>query len=207
MSRTLFSRNLLHPDCRRFPRERSGSSTAIEETTRLVPRSDRVPPVWDLLYAFQSCCINHGWTPYNLGNVVHAEGVYHKFFWIRGLYVSTFRAITAHPHCSFHDGRMNRTVTPRFLAWVLPVTPPTLLWLHLLKDAPKLAQTVALYDLSPIYAGDPAGVKINETSSPVFQAFERFLQDRYAIRFTALTGSRPTALTRIIPPSAADLLR
>jgi hypothetical protein len=163
--------------------------------------------VWDLLYAFQACCHARGWTPYNVGDVVHAEGVYHKFFWIRGLYASTFRAITAHPHCTFHDGRRNRVVTPRFLAWVLPVTPPTLLWLHLLKDAPKLVQTVALYDLSPIYAGDAAGVKINETPSPVFQAFERFLQDRYAIRFTALTGSRPTALTRIIPPSAADLLR
>ena len=136
-----------------------------------------------------------------------ADGVYHKFFWIRGLYVSTFRAITAHPQCTYRDGARQQTVVPRFLAWVLPVTPPTLLWLHLLKDAPKLAGTVALYDLSPVYAGDMAGVKLNETASPVFDAFERFLQDRYAIRFTALTGPRPIPLARIIPPDAMDVLR
>jgi hypothetical protein len=98
-------------------------------------------------------------------------------------------------------------VVPRFLAWVLPVTPPTLLWLHLLKDAPKLVGTVALYDLSPVYAGDMAGVKLNETASPVFDAFEHFLQERYTIRFTALTGPRPIPLARIIPPDAMGVLR
>jgi hypothetical protein len=162
--------------------------------------------VWDLLYDFQACCIDRGWTPYNLGDVVEAHGEYHKFFWIRGLYVSTFRAITARPRCTVQDGHQHRTVAPHYLAWVLPVTPPTILWLHLLKDAPKLAQTVALYDLSPVYAGDASGVKLNETSSPVFHAFERFLQDRYQIHLTALTGPRPAPLTRIIPPHA-DMLR
>jgi hypothetical protein len=186
---------------------RSGSFTAVEDPEHIIPRSIQVPPVWDLLYEFQTCCRARGWTPYNLGDVVDADGVYHKFFWIRGLYVSTFRAITACPHCTFHDGQLQRTVVPQFLAWVLPVTPPTLLWLHLLKDAPKLAGRVALFDLSQVYAGDAAGVKLNETSSSVFHAFERFLQDRYAIRFTALTGPRPMPLARIIPPDAMDVLR
>jgi hypothetical protein len=186
---------------------RSGSFTAIENPEHVIPRSIQVPPVWDLLYEFQARCRARGWIPYNLGDVVDADGVYHKFFWIRGLYVSTFRAITARPHCTFRDGQQQRTVVPQFLAWVLPVTPPTLLWLHLLKDAPKLAGRVALYDLSPVYAGDTAGVKLNETSSSVFHAFERFLQDRYAIRFTALTGPRPMPLARIIPPDAMDVLR
>ena len=181
--------------------------TAIEDSKHIIPRPIQVPPVWDLLYEFQTCCRARGWTPYNLGDVVNADGVYHKFFWIRGLYVSTFRAITARPQCTFRDGHQQRTVVPQFLAWVLPVTPPTLLWLHLLKDAPKLAGTVALYDLSPVYAGDAAGVKLNETSSQVFHAFEHFLQDRYAIRFTALTGPRPMPLARIIPPDAMDVLR
>jgi hypothetical protein len=190
-----------------FSFERSGLSTAIDETTGLIRRSNPVPPVWDLLYDFQARCIERGWTPYNLGDLIEAEGVFHKFFWIRGLYVSTFRAITARPRCTFHEGHQHQTVAPRFLAWVLPVTPPTLLWLHLLKDAPKLTQTVALYDLSPVYAGEGAGVKLNETSSHVFQVFERYLQDRYQIRFTALTGPRPVPLTQIIPPHDAAMLR
>jgi hypothetical protein len=76
-----------------------------------------------------------------------------------------------------------------------------------LKDAPRFAQTVALYDLSPFYAGESAGVKLNETSSIVFTAFEHFLQDRYDIHFTALTGSRHAPFTRIIPASTAQSLR
>lgn len=163
--------------------------------------------MWDLLYDFQACCLDRGWTPHNLGDIVDADGEYHKFFWIRGLYLGTFRALTTHPHCTFYDGRRPRTVTPTFLAWVLPATPPTILWLHLLKDAPKLTQTVALYDLSPVYAGEASGVKLNETSSLVFQAFERFLQDRYQIHLTALTGPRPAPLSRIIPPRDAGMLR
>jgi hypothetical protein len=82
-----------------------------------------------------------------------------------------------------------------------------MLWLYLLKDAPRFVQTVALYDLSPIYAGESAGVKLNETSSIVFTAFEHFLQDRYDSHFTALTGSRHAPFTRIIPPHATDDLR
>jgi hypothetical protein len=138
---------------------------------------------------------------------VEADGEYHKFFWIRGLHVSTFHAITAHPRCTLHLRGTQQTVTPKFLAWVLPVTPPTMLWLHLLKDAPTLARTVALYDLSPVYAGDLAGVKLNETPSPVFRVFEQYLRERYHIWLTALTGPRPTPLARIIPPQAKDVLR
>jgi hypothetical protein len=176
-------------------------------TKHLVPDTPSVPPVWDLLHAFQPHCTQHGWTPHNIGDLVHADGHYHKFFWIRGLYPSTFRNLITQPRCTLQDGASYRLVEPTYMAWVLPVTPPTMLWLYLLKDAPRFAQTVALYDLSPIYAGDSAGVKLNETSSHVFHAFEAFLRDRYGISFTALTGQRHAPLTRIIPPHAAEQLR
>ena len=176
-------------------------------TKHLFPDTDRVPPVWDLLHAFQSHCTKYGWTSHNIGDLVHVDGRYHKFFWIRGLYPSTFRNLITRPRCTLQDGATCQLVEPSYLAWVLPVTPPTMLWLYLLKDAPRFAQTVALYDLSPIYAGESGGVKLNETSSIVFTAFEHFLQERYDIHFTALTGSRPTAFTRIIPPHEANQLR
>jgi hypothetical protein len=138
---------------------------------------------------------------------VEADGDFHKFFWIRGLHISTFRNLIAKPRCALHEGATPQLVAPKYLAWVLPVTPPTMLWLYLLKDAPRFTKTVALYDLSPIYAGESAGIKLNETSSIVFHAFEAFLLDRFGIHLTALTGQRHAPLPRIIPPHATDQLR
>jgi hypothetical protein len=75
---------------------------------------------------------------------------------------------------------------------VLPVTPPTLLWLYLVKEAPKLSKTVALYDLSRAYEGDDASLKLNETPSVVFEGFEQFLQEKYRIHLMSLISRRPS---------------
>ena len=49
--------------------------------------------------------------------------------------------------------------------------------------SPNLLRRVAIYDLSHVYKGEKFCLKINETESPVFKEFERFLSEKYKIEF------------------------
>jgi hypothetical protein len=162
------------------------------EERKVVQYDTSFPMIGELLYEFKAYCELRNWTAHSIGDLIEADSEYHKFFWIRGLYVSTFKRIVANPSCALREGLSCRTVRPKYLAWVLPVTPPTLLWLYLVKEAPKLSKTVALYDLSRAYEGDDASLKLNETPSVVFEGFEQFLQEKYRIHLMSLISRRPS---------------
>ena len=61
---------------------------------------------------------------------------------------------------------------------------------QMVKEAPNLSRTVALYDLSGAYSKEPTCLKLNETKSVVLQEFERFLNAEYGIKLTPLTKLR-----------------
>ncbi len=67
-----------------------------------------------------------------------------------------------------------------YAAWLLLHTPPDEL-LHAVTEDSDLLRRNAIYDLSGMYAGKPTCLKFNKTRSVVFQAFERFLEERWGV--------------------------
>ncbi len=52
----------------------------------------------------------------------------------------------------------------------------------------ELSKRIAIYDLSLAYAGKPVCLKLNETDSPVFQEFERFLEKKCGVKLQSVTS-------------------
>jgi len=147
-----------------------------------------LPNVWDLIDRFMECCRSKRWNVYKNEDLIDAENEYHKFIWVHHLHPSTFKRVVLNPLCPIREGASYRIVRVSYTAWILPETPSKSIW-QMVKEAPNLSRTVALYDLSWAYREKPMCLKLNETESTVLQEFERFLNAEYGIRFGALTSS------------------
>jgi hypothetical protein len=61
-------------------------------------------------------------------------------------------------------------------------------------ENPDFSERVALYDLSPLLEGKNLCVRLNHTDSPVFQEFERFLQNELKVKLKPLPSLSNTEL-------------
>jgi len=143
------------------------------------------PNIWELVEQFKGFCRSKGWNAYDYDDVIETEKGYHKFIWVRHPHPNTFKSIVMNPLCSIREGISYRIIGLSSMAWVLPETPSMSLW-QVIKEAPSLSRTVAIYDLSRAYKGEPTCLKLNETKSVVLQEFEQFLNGEYGIKLTPL---------------------
>ena len=143
-----------------------------------------IPRVWSLLGRFKEECQSRGWKT-SSEDIVKINGEYHDFIGAQTTHLSTFRKITSSGKRTISDGESYQIVDVTFTAWVFQRKPPAQLIKALSKDS-QLSRNTAVYDLSRIYEGNPLCLIINETASPVFKAFEEFLNRTYGVKLQPL---------------------
>jgi len=134
------------------------------------------PNVWDIVEKFKLRCLKRRWKTCEHEDLVNAEGKYNYLIWTRRIHIDTFKKVSAKSHQYIKEGNSYKKVNISYLAWISQETVSEDVMENLLKN-PSLLSKVALYDISPIYEGQPTCLKINETESMVFQEFERFLKE------------------------------
>jgi hypothetical protein len=144
----------------------------------------KIPRVWSLLGRFKEECQSRGWKT-SSEDLVKINGEYHNFIGAQTTHLSTFKKITSNRKRAVADGESYQIVDIAYTAWVFQKEPPTQLIEALSKD-PLLSKNTAVYDLSRIYEGNPLCLIINETTSPVFKAFEEFLNRTYGVKVQPL---------------------
>lgn len=140
----------------------------------------KVPKVWNLLKCFKDECQSLGWMASQREDWVKTGDKYHNFLWARNVPLSTFRKVTSGQKCVVQEDKSYRVVDVSYTAWLFPKNPPKKL-IETLKKNPKLSKRTAIYDLSWAYQDKPVCLKLNETSSPVFEEFERFLEETWGV--------------------------
>lgn len=132
--------------------------------------------IWELLIKFKKNCESRGWRTSENEDWVEINNEYHNFVLVNNLYPSTFKRITFNRKFAIREGIAYRVVETHYMAWLLSSSPDKSLW-GLLSENPEILTKTAIYDLSPVLKGKPLCLKINETKSPVFQEFEKFLKE------------------------------
>lgn len=150
-----------------------------------MPQPAKMPQVWELLKNFKDLCSRQGWKTSDYEDLVKMDGEYHDFIGTRTIHPSTFRRIAFNKRRAVPDGKSYRNVDISFTAWVFQQQPSEQLIETLAVDQ-ELSKKTALYDLSGAYQGKPLCLKLNETNSPVFDQFEKFLKETYGVTFKPL---------------------
>jgi len=139
-----------------------------------------IPKVWELLDGFKGQCQLRGWKTSEHEDWIKIGEEYHNFLWIQTVHPSTFEKIAVAHKCAIRKGVSYQVVDVSYTAWLFPQAPPEGL-METVKGDPELSRRTAIYDLSWLYAGKPVCLKLNETSSMVFQEFERFLEEKWEV--------------------------
>jgi len=134
------------------------------------------PNVWEIVEKFKLRCLKRHWKTCEYEDLVNAEGKYNYLIWTRRIRLDTFKKVSANPHQFIKEGNSYKKVNVSYSAWISQETVSEDVLENLLKN-PSLLSKVAVYDISPIYKGQPTCLKINETESLVFHEFERFLKE------------------------------
>jgi len=140
-----------------------------------------VPKVWELLEHFKNKCKSKGWETSEYGDWVKKGDKYHNFLWTRTIHPSTFEKVATGRRFAVREGLSYQIVDISYTAWVFPKTPPKKL-MRMISENSELSKRIAIYDLSRAYAGKPVCLKLNETDSPVFQEFEKFLEEKCRVK-------------------------
>jgi hypothetical protein len=149
----------------------------------------KVPRIWELLKRFKELCRLKGWKTSDYEDIVKKDDEYHDFIGARTIHPSTFRRIASSRKRAFPEGLSYRVVDVAYVAWVFQQPPSEQLVEALVMDS-ELSGKVALYDLSGLYQGKSFCLKVNETGSPVFDEFERFLKEVYGVETRPLYEPR-----------------
>jgi len=140
-----------------------------------------VPKVWELLEKFKNRCKSKGWEISEYGDWVKKGDKYHNFLWTRIIHPSTFEKVATGRRFAVREGLSYHIVDLSYAAWVFPEAPPEKL-MRMVSENSELSKRIAIYDLSWAYAGKPVCLKLNETGSPVFQEFEKFLEKKCGVK-------------------------
>ena len=144
------------------------------------------PTVWSLIDCFKEHCRLSGWEPCKTEDLVKTEdGEYHSFLWTQTIHPSTFERIASSRKCGVRRGVSYEVVDISYIAWLFHERPPEFL-ISQVKENPELTETIALFDLSSVYAGENVCRKFNETESSVFKEFEQFLEEKWGTSFNPL---------------------
>ncbi|MEA2090150.1 MAG: hypothetical protein U9O89_05270 [Thermoproteota archaeon] len=141
----------------------------------------KMPKVWNILNRFKDECQSRGWMASQKEDWVKTGEEYHNFLWARNVHPSTFEKVTSNQKCAVQEDKSYRVVDVAYTAWLFPENSPEDL-IQTLKKNPKLSKRTAIYDLSWAYQDKPVCLKLNETSSSVFEEFERFLEKTWGVK-------------------------
>lgn len=150
------------------------------------------PSVWEFIERFKLKCHKKGWEVFENEDLVDVDGECHRFIWVRHVSPNTFKKVVTNPSVLVKKGASFRTVNVSYVAWISPESIAERI-LDSLLDAPGLLRKVAVYDVSPVYRGEPVCLKINNTESIVFQEFERFLDKEHMIRVEPIYEVLPSS--------------
>jgi hypothetical protein len=141
-----------------------------------------VPRVSELVYHFKCECESRGWETSQYEDWIRVGNEYHNFLWARTIRPATFKKIAAKHKCAIRQGTSYRVVDVNYTAWLFSETPPEEL-LQMTEENPELFKKTAIYDMSWIKSEKPTCLKLNQTSSRVFQEFENFLEKNLGVKF------------------------
>jgi len=144
-----------------------------------------ISKVWEILGEFKLFCMRRGWKTSESEDWVEMEDNYHNFIWAREVHPSSFRKIALEGKCVVKEGTSYRVVEAAYTAWLFSQTPSEEL-VRAVSENPRLSKSVALYDLSQATKSNNLCVRLNNTSSQVFQEFEKFLQSELNVRVESL---------------------
>lgn len=137
--------------------------------------------VWEILKKFKDKCAFHGWRTSENEDWVEVNEQYHNFLCIRNIHPSSFEKIVSNRKCIMREGFLYRVVDASYMAWLFSETPSESL-VRTVFENPSFAERIALYDISPLLEGKNLCVRLNNTSSHVFQEFERFLKNELKVK-------------------------
>jgi hypothetical protein len=143
--------------------------------------------VWEILNKFKDVCNFHGWRTSESEDWIKIDDEYHSFLWTRDVHPSSFKRIVSNRKCIVREGLSYRVVDASYTAWLFSETPSEDL-VKTVYDNPDFSGRIALYDFSLILKGEKVCVKLNNTDSPVFQEFERFLRDELQVKLKPLSS-------------------
>ena len=149
----------------------------------------KIPRVWDLLKHFKESCRRKGWKTSDYEDIVKIDDEYHNFIGTRTIHPSTFKRIASRKKLAVPEGKSYSVIDVSYTAWVFQQPPSEQLVEALTMDS-GLSKKTALYDLSGLYQGKPLCLKLNETDSPVFDEFEKFLKKTYGVETKPLYKPR-----------------
>jgi len=129
----------------------------------------------EIVEQFKNLCKYHSWRTSEKNDWIETDNGYHNFVWAKSVHPSSFKSITTNRKCVVREGLSYHVVKASYIAWLLSETPPKTL-AKTISENPDFSKRIALYNLSPISEGKNLGFKLNNTDSPVFQEFEKFLK-------------------------------
>jgi hypothetical protein len=147
----------------------------------------KMTQVWEILKKFKDICRVRGWKTSESEDWVKIDEKYNSFLWARAIHPSSFKRIASNRKCVVQEGLSYRVVEASYTAWLFSETPSEAL-VKAVYENPDFSERVALYDLTPFLEGKNLCVKLNQTNSPVFQEFERFLRNDLKVRFKPLSS-------------------
>jgi len=147
----------------------------------------KMPKVWEILKKFKDVCRGRGWKTSESEDWIEINDKYNNFLWARDIHPSSFKRIASNRKCVVREGLSYRVVDASYIAWLFSETPSEAL-VKTVFENPDFSERIALYDLSPLLEGKNLCVKLNQTDSPVFQEFERFLRNDLKVRFKPLSS-------------------
>jgi hypothetical protein len=141
------------------------------------------PPIWNLIDSFKEDCCLIGWGTCEKEDWIKTEdNKYHLFLWTRNIHSSTFEKIVTRGKCGINRDITYDVVEIAYICWLFQEKPPENL-IKWIEENPELNRKTAIFDLSCIYTGSDICRKFNQTESNVFGKFEKYLEEKWNIKF------------------------
>lgn len=141
-----------------------------------------MPKIYTIMEKFKNFCRFHGWKTSESEDWIEVSKKYHNFLLARAIPLSSFQKIVSNQKCVVREGLSYRVVEASYTAWLFS-EPISEAFVKTISEDSTLSGKVALYDLSPLSEEKKVCIKMNNTDSPVFEEFERFLRDELKVTF------------------------
>jgi len=142
--------------------------------------------VWEILEGFKHICNLHGWRTSQSQDWIKTGNEYHNFLWTKYIPLSSFKKIVSNRKCIVPEGSSYRVEEASYTGWLFSQKPSKDL-VKTVYDNSDFSDRIAIYDLTLVLRGEKACFKLNDTESPVFQEFERFLKEELKVKLKPLS--------------------
>lgn len=147
-----------------------------------------MPKIYTIMEKFKNFCKVQGWKTSESEDWIEVGKEYHNFLLARAINLPSFQKIVSNRKCVVREGLSYRVVEASYTAWLFS-EPLSEVFVKTISEDSALSDKIALYDLSPILEDKKVCIKINETGSPVFEEFERFLKNELKVAIKSFSPS------------------